>query len=112
MSRTYKYSPSWRVYRSRRGIKQNRIHGRRPGSLPELDPWWAHNKFPDNQCELPYKIAKALAEKEWTDEDIIKHLRQKFGMSQGEARRRTEWVNRESAPEGCLRVAEGDYLPL
>jgi hypothetical protein len=63
----------------------------------------------DKQCWLPYKVADGLAAQAVSYWEVVRHIKLKFGLRQGDA----EWIAEtavikewRSRPEGLLKVYE------
>ena len=78
MGKTRKRMP-YSYLRRPRGYKRARANGARAGAVPPHA--WDDINF-DDQCYIPYKVALALHQKGKKKEDIIRHLRNKFKMTQ------------------------------
>jgi len=104
MARTYKRYPPF-YFRSPRGHRQARRAGLRKSKTPP--DAWEDVPF-DRQVWLPYKVAKGLAKKGISYQDIVRHVQLKFKMPLDDA----EWAaevgywDRPKTPEGCLRPYE------
>lgn len=107
MARTYKKCPwEWNsCFRTPRG-KRNALRGNaRKRAIPP-DGW--DDKSYDKQCWQPQRVAEALLRRGWSQKDVIRHLRKKYGLTQRTA---YDIVDLESIgswqwrwPEGTVKV--------
>ena len=97
MGKTYKRYPRY-IYRHPRGRKQALVAGARFGSIPP-DSW--DDIMHDDTCYLPWKISLALHKKGMSNEYIIRHVKNKFGCTQGAMENILYFVVKYAYWRGC-----------
>jgi hypothetical protein len=112
MSRTYKKYTGG-CFRNPRGHKQAMIAGVPKRAVP---PSSYDDISYDKQCWLPYKVADGLAAQAVSYWEVVRHIKLKFGLRQGDA----EWIaemgwwtvqyERRNIPEGLLIIAKEKEL--
>lgn len=88
MGKSWKRYP-WTYFRCPRGGKSAKINGVRSGSTPPNE--WDDVDY-DRACWIAGKVALALHKKRRGDDEIVRHLRKKFGYGRKMAVNVIRWA--------------------
>jgi len=106
MSRTYKKYPEY-IFRFPRGkLRALRAGVERSKAIPPDD---YDDLQHDRQAFLPFKVAKGLWENCYSEEEVVRHLRKKFGLRLGKAQSIVDWVfewRKDIDTNGMMRVGK------
>ena len=93
MSRTRKFDSGW-DRKTKFQYRQKKLSGARTREFRDYDPWDAPRL--SRQASEASRVVRRLAEKGWSAEDIIRKLRERYGISQQQARDLLPWKMRRN----------------
>jgi len=89
MSRTRKFYSGWHHRSTKFHYRQKKISGARNREFDDYDSW--DGPLLSRQAREAGRVAERLYKKGWSAEDIIRKLRERYKMSQQEAREVLPW---------------------
>ena len=84
MSRTRKFDSGWRERNTKFHYRQKKLSGARSREFDDYDLWDA--PYASRQSREAGRVAERLYEKGWSAERIIRKLRERYNISQQQAR--------------------------